>query len=343
MAKLVIGTNSYDGIPVIVKGGGAAMYGVTIPDIMGVNENGILMDNGAQIDVSYDGVVVVQTNMLKGLFDYQKTEDNEYYTPDIVSFSMPDLVTLEGSLENVCRKCANLSSINFQNLEEITESYAFKGSFSGTGIEVVEFKKLNSMGGEEFKDTFENSAVQIAKFYALKTITYGSFNNCFGGCYSIEGVWFPAAESIEGQTCAQMLLDAGNVVVRFSALTSCDNADWLDGTMASGASYVSVHFPMAMQSDLENTNEVQTLFDAQDGEVLFDIVQIITDTNGNTYERREWLVEPDDNALNFTHMVWENTNDGNLYYTSGTEPAVGDDIYSDETLTTTVDTVDTIA
>ena len=183
-------------------------------------------------------------------------------------------------------------------------------------LEEIDIRSLETVdcSGQAFNYAFKgNTSLPVMKFQSLKT-AYGSnyFNNMFNGCTSLANVYFYALDTDS----------FGTYTNQFSS-------------MLTGVTGCTVHFPKRIQSTIGSWSSVTGGMGGTNTVVLFDINTSITGANSVVYARQE----KDSTA---TATAWV-SNDV-LYYTSGTtEPSVGDTVYSDDSCTTAVTTISSIA
>ena len=215
--------------------------------------------------------------------------------------------------------CSALTSINMSNLETVNGRSAFSGFLQGcVNLPYISLPKLKSITNAYGMSQFLYGCTSIETF-KFESLTTASADSClylfFGGCSSLESVWF-------------------------YALSTTSNGAF--GYFLSACTNVTVHFPIAKQSDMSSWSNVTSGFGGTNTTVLFDLATSLTGADTNTYTRSE-----KDSTSTATAWTYNDT----LYYTLGVsdntngvnEPQVGDTIYSDAACTTAVTTIDAIA
>lgn len=221
----------------------------------------------------------------------------------ISSLEMPKLKTISGGKNREDGSCSTMC-----------KNATLLASVDIRGLETIGYGYNNTYGC--CKQMFSGTALQTLKFQSLKTVRGGGFVSGLSSCSALQSVWFYALQTLES-----------------GAL----------GTMLSGDTDVTVHFPIALQASYASDTRFTSGFGGTNTTVLFDLVTSLTGADTVTYTRQE-------KDSTTTATAW---NDGNdvLFYTSGVsdntngvnEPVVGDTIYSDSACTTAVTTISAIA
>ena len=242
--------------------------------------------------------------------------------------------------------CTGITSVDFSNLEEARATEALKYAFYGcSGLTTVYLNKLTYIGVIGLSSCFYNcSNLTTIDLRSLETVWSGGINYAFYGCSSLVTQKFESLKDISilndnyqpplgyaFQNCTALQ----NVYFYALDTNSFGGSTKNFKSMLQGCSGVTVHFPMRIQSTIGSWADVTAGFGGTNTTVLFDIVTTITGADSNSYVRTEKNSTP-------TATAWDLG--GVLYYTSATaEPVIGDNVYSDDTLTTVVTTVSAIA
>ena len=264
---------------------------------------------------------------------------------DLETYSMPNLSTA-GNMsfdQTFCETGVTTSS--FDSLSNIGEG-SFRETFSYCKALIrSSFNGLFNLSGDSnnsFYSTFANcSSLRVIEMKNLETVTGTNlFSLMCENCTDLAIFWLPRLSMLEPWNFNNTFVGVKNLTMRFPALSTYDyqsDPETLPDNFANGVINLTIHFPKALQTEINNSTNASNLFGASSGTVLCDIIQRF-DCNGETYERREWLA-PSDNLPAFDYMVWENLNnlDADDYvYTAGIEPNDNDNVYSDTDLTTVI-------
>jgi len=222
-------------------------------------------------------------------------------------------ITGSNSLDHMFNACGNLTSLTFDSLVSVTQFQGMHQFCNACNkLETLSFPSLKTSGSYSLAQLC-NSSGNLKKVYfpSLSSVGSSSFAMAFTFDSKLEDVFFYALNTNSFST------------------TDCF------ASMLSSDSNVTVHFPMRIQSTIGSWTDVVNGFGGTNTTVLFDIVTTVVGADTNTYVRKE-----KDSTQTATAWTYNNT----LYYTSGgTEPVVGDTIYSDSACTIAVTTISTIA
>lgn len=143
---------------------------------------------------------------------------------------------------------ASINSVSAPDLEELSTSTSCEAAFYASGVKSISFPKL-------------------------KTVKYGSTMHwMFRECNLITAE-FPALEEISGQTCMHGLFYGcpNLTTVSFPSLSNVGSRTDQFNDMLNNCTGVTVHFPAAMQSTMENWADVTAGFGGTNTTVLFDL------------------------------------------------------------------------
>ena len=249
----------------------------------------------------------------------------------LTDVDLSNLKALGGCQGYIFQNCTSLTSIDLGSLECI---YSSGTNYNTTGAAGMMFSGCTSLTNVNLK-----SLASIRGYSSAAYVNCGPAMGMFSGCTSLVSQKFESLNEVAGNYyMANMFNNCTSLSsVWFYALTpsSFGSSNTQFYQMLTGCSNVTVHFPKAIQSTIENWSVVTNGFSGTGTTVEFDIITELTGADGNTYIRQE------KDSTN-TATAWS-YNDS-LYYTSGTaEPTVDMVIYSDDDCLTTVTTIAAIA
>ena len=277
--------------------------GLTSLDFPSVTTIGSNAFQGCPIQaIHFDGITTISSTMT---FNNMST---------LIELSMDGLENAYGttSYTNIgAHTCPYLESASFKKLETASKNllYSTGGFKNDTSLVSVDFSSLREVNGQySLQQGFSGcTALRVLRFPAMETWVKGTFadpqNNNYGMC----------------KNCVD----------------------------------ITIHFPIDTYSRITNsttTNGYSFLFGATSGSIVFDIVRRIDaeDGNGNSlvlYRLERAGMKDPNNVGEFYSMAWDAYNAGNYpmanwvadFYTTGTEPQVGDTLYTDEDCTEATD------
>lgn len=127
--------------------------------------------------------------------------DSTFYGASTIStFSAAnvELISGGGALQNFCRDCSTLTSVNLQSLQTISGSNALWYAFAGTNVSSVNLNSLQTISSDNgFGIAFWNCTnLTTMTFPALSSVTGNqAMYYAFGGCTSLTSLSFPALTS----------------------------------------------------------------------------------------------------------------------------------------------------
>lgn len=169
---------------------------------------------------------------------------------NLKSISFAALQTaINRTFQNAFQSCYKLTSVNFPLLKR-AEDYAFTYALSScSSLTQVEFPELEYIGTYGFDHAFYSSnAISSFSFPKLKTLGDKALNYTFNGVRGFASISFPSLETI----------DAG--AFGTACFTGCN-------------ALTAIHFPAAVQSQIEATTGYSTLWGrgAGNATVYFDL------------------------------------------------------------------------
>ena len=222
---------------------------------------------------------------------------------------------------NMFGNCTGITSVDLHNLVTIQSNQnACSNMFSGcTGIVSVDLRKLENVSSPySCTSMFSGcTSLRMFKFESVKQMNnYNTtFANIFQDCTSLTDVYFYALLSSN----FSVGLAKTGLVNMLKNVTGC-----------------RVHFPKKLETICSTLDDFINGFGGTNTVISYELVTSLTGNDNNTYNRQE-------KDSTSTAIAWNSS--GILYYTNYTngEPQVGDSIYSDESCTTVVTNINSIA
>jgi hypothetical protein len=283
----------------------------------------------------------------------------------ISSFSLPNLETISGSnvfsygganaFTTTSTTNGYLTTVSLPKLTTVTNGGA-NAMFAGcSALKSIYLPKITSMtygSRPESRDffAFSGSGLQIADLRNLTTVgDYGIFDNMFNGTLYLTTVNLNSLEHIGTEAARAMFSCSATPTstltdLYFPMLTTFGSNPFYSNAFNSRLG-LTIHFRKDAQATVEALANYATLWGAGTGSsVVFDLAGTLTGADSNAYTRSEinsvYASETAGAAKTATGWKYNDI----VYYTSGgTEPAVGDTIYSDAACTTAVTTISAIA
>ena len=305
MAKLVIGNNKTTGVPAVYRELNKNKFGITIDNLIGnVDANGVLGAPATLGSITLTGVRVVPTRTFDVMFWGAVFQPNS-------TFSAPDLMEVQGDTGDLAERGAftdafhgttNLTTISMPNLTTIGE-FGLDSACKYSDVSAFNFASLQSVSSYGLYSTFESSKVVNASFPSLKTvysrgcqgIFYGDtvlesasfpeleevgnygFYNAFTGCSALSSLTFSKLKTIGnyGFSAAFRGGTSSLQTLSFPALETVgayvfgNSNSSLAFTATSGIT--EIHFPAAIQSDIEALYGYANKFGAPNATIYFDL------------------------------------------------------------------------
>lgn len=305
---------------------GSGVTTISLPSLTTIN------DTAGQS--MFSGSVYLTTATMSSLTTVSNQNGCQYMFQNctgLTSVSMPSLTTAEtGAFYGAFQNCTSLVSAYIPRI--ISGSYAsrptrvFQSAFSGcTSFTTFDGRYIQSCGD------------------------YGVLDDMLDGTTALTTVNVNALEHIGNEGArAFVVISSGSsstlTDIYFPMLTTFGTNPFYNNAF-KGRNGLTIHFRKDAQATVEALQNYSILWGAGTGSTaVFDLAGTLTGADGNDYARSEInsVYASETAGAAKTATAW--TYNSVTYYTSGgTEPSVGDTIYSDSACTTAVTTVSSIA
>lgn len=161
----------------------------------------------------------------------------------------------QGSFQTAFRECTALTTADLSKVENVPP-YCFSQAFYGcTSLTSADFSGVETVDNYSFSMAFYNdTSLTSIDFSSLESATGAAFSQAFYGCTALTSVTFPAFTTVvgSGSTFSYAFQNCTALTdVYFPALTT-PGSQYAWQNMFYGCTGVTVHFPAAMQSTMQN-------------------------------------------------------------------------------------------
>lgn len=201
--------------------------------------------------------------------------------PSLTSVSVSSLTAVSGiyAFLYAFNYCSNLASVTFSSLATVSGSYAFNYAFRNCArLTSASFPALTIVSGANaFTQAFQDCrTINLVDFGSLATVSGGNvFYQAFSNCSGLPSVSFPALTTVSGNYAFRYAFRSCSSLtsLSFPALTASSFGSFTNqfNYMLDGCSGVTVHFPAAVQSTIENWSDVTAGFGGTNTTVLYDL------------------------------------------------------------------------
>lgn len=275
----------------------------------------------------------------------------------ITSADLSSLTTV--SAVNACQAmfsdCTGLTSVDLSSLTTIANGGLFSAFFNCSSLTKIYLPKITSssyVSRPNYRDffAFEGSGLEVCDMRNIQTVgNYGVFDNMLAQTRYLKKVNVNSLEHIGNESARAFLISNNNpsstlTDVYFPMLTSFGSNPFYTNCFG-GRLGLTIHFRKDIQATVEALANYSTMWGAGTGSsVVFDLAGTLTGADSNAYTRSEidsvYASETAGAAKTATAWKYNNV----VYYTSGgSEPSIGDTIYSDSACTQSVTTITAIA
>ena len=231
-----------------------------------------------------------------------------YQCRNITSVDLSSLTTIGSyGCNSICRECTSLTSFDLSNLKDVGQ-YGIREAFYGcTGLTSVSLPALNTITQSSacqnmFQGCTGITSANLGSLYVISGFTAGSsmFYGCtsltnvninnlismtgscssmFQNCRSITSFEFPKLAKVNGSsTMASMFSGCtGLTSLSFPKLAyTTTNFNGSLGSMLSGVTGCTVHFPAEWETTMSSWSNVTNGFGGTNTTVLFDLPNVTT-------------------------------------------------------------------
>ena len=303
MAKLVIGNDKTTGVPALYRNINKDKFGATIDNFLGdVDANGTLDKAEKLGSITLTGVRTVKTGAMTNVFKGKELKPNSV-------FSAPNLVEIEGDADlgiggmmGLYNEATNLTAVSMPNLVTVGP-YGLATAFCVPDVTSATLTSLQTVQEGGMSKAFQDSRIVTISLPALKTVgarglqycfqgvsgteltavsmpeleeagDYG-FYQTFSGCTKLATIGFPKLKTIGSRCFASAFGKLLAQSLSFPALTSvqADSFGYSAQTLAFRlwANLTEIHFPAAIQSDVQSMYGYASNFGAANATIYFDL------------------------------------------------------------------------
>lgn len=295
MAKVYLGETEI--APVVTAEVPEKRFGVGINNILGrVDEEGVYTASSRNFFI-FDGKGIKRLAGNNGL-TYAFSHNIM-----LTFIKFEDLEEIEaGGLSYTCNSCSHLSgdivfdklvkigpsgmaycfqnirndfSVSFPSLVEVG-TYGLNYCLSQTYVKSVSFPKLKTVSDSGLSYFLSHSTKIVeASFPLLESIGVYGFQSALTGCSNFASISFPALKSISANAFVNCFVGTVISSISFPALESVASSSFGESTynyaFRSITTLTEIHFPAAIQSQIESMTGYDTKWGATNATIYFDL------------------------------------------------------------------------
>ena len=193
----------------------------------------------------------------------------------ITSIDLSGVTTISGesACVNMCGFCLALESFDLSSLEEVSDNGANSMFFGDEALTSANLPALTTIGSNACEQMFSDCP-NITSVNMSNVETIGSFgcSGMFGNDTGLTSITFDSLTTLESGAFNGAFGATSLTSLSFPALTTfSDGSEDAFSYMLQDVDGCTVHFPAALQSTMENWQDVQDGFGGTNTTILFDL------------------------------------------------------------------------